>query len=259
MYEEKQNSSKQVLLSVLAVAVLVVAVVGVSFAFFNYSKQGEKENVIETGSLVFNYNEKTNGIQLTNALPVADTAVDSKLTGETDKFDFTVDAKISGDVTIDYDIVLLETTNPADNETLDSKYVKVKLKKGSDISTYSTDIKEASFFDALDESDSLKADQSSTYAAKKLYSSSISSTDTHYYRFYMWLSEKVYDGSSNDKDTMMTNDVCQKQGGAEEVACDDAQYGLEGSETQATVKTKGTNGKTFKVKVAVTAKDQAGA
>ena len=34
---------------------LVVAVVGVSFAFFNYSRQGTTNNVITTGSIVFNY------------------------------------------------------------------------------------------------------------------------------------------------------------------------------------------------------------
>ena len=36
------NSSKQILLSVLGVAILVVAVVGISFAAFSYSKTGGK-------------------------------------------------------------------------------------------------------------------------------------------------------------------------------------------------------------------------
>ena len=40
----EENGSKKVLLSVLGVAILVVAVVGVSFAFFTYSKEGEKNN-----------------------------------------------------------------------------------------------------------------------------------------------------------------------------------------------------------------------
>ena len=65
------NSSKQVLLSVLGIAVLVVAVVGVSFAFFTYSKEGEKNNTITTGSIFFNYEEGTR-INLTNQFPVND-------------------------------------------------------------------------------------------------------------------------------------------------------------------------------------------
>ena len=50
-----ENSSKQVLLSVLGIAVLVVAVVGVSFAFFTYSKTGEKNNTLTTGNIFFNF------------------------------------------------------------------------------------------------------------------------------------------------------------------------------------------------------------
>ena len=41
------NSSKQILLSVLGVAILVVAVVGISFAAFSYSKTGTVENTIQ--------------------------------------------------------------------------------------------------------------------------------------------------------------------------------------------------------------------
>ena len=65
------NSSKQVLLSVLGIAVLVVAVVGVSFAFFTYSRNGTENNTLTTGSIIFNYTEGT-GIKLTNQFPVTD-------------------------------------------------------------------------------------------------------------------------------------------------------------------------------------------
>ena len=68
----KGNNSKQVLLSVLGVAILVVAVVGVSFAAFSYSKTGEKVNTITTGTITMSYSETTNGINLTNALPMTD-------------------------------------------------------------------------------------------------------------------------------------------------------------------------------------------
>ena len=48
----QSNQSKQVLLSVIGVAILVVAVVGVSFAFFNYTRTGET-NTIKTGRIYF--------------------------------------------------------------------------------------------------------------------------------------------------------------------------------------------------------------
>ena len=78
----KENSSKQVLLSVLGVAILVVAVVGVSFAAFSYSKTGEKVNTITTGTITMEYTEDTNGINLTNALPMSD-GVGTNLSGST--------------------------------------------------------------------------------------------------------------------------------------------------------------------------------
>lgn len=62
------NSSKQVLLSVIGVAILVVAVVGVSFAFFNYTRTGA-ENTVETGQILFNSSQTY--LNVTNAFPVS--------------------------------------------------------------------------------------------------------------------------------------------------------------------------------------------
>lgn len=63
-----ENSSKQVLLSVLGIAVLVVAVVGVSFAFFTYSRQGSQENVLTTGEIFFDFTE-TAAVDVVDAFP----------------------------------------------------------------------------------------------------------------------------------------------------------------------------------------------
>ena len=61
------NSSKQILLSVIGVAILVIAVVGVSFAFFSYIYNGENANTIETGTIVFQASDSV--INLTNQFP----------------------------------------------------------------------------------------------------------------------------------------------------------------------------------------------
>lgn len=66
------NSSKQVLLSVIGVAILVVAVVGVSFAFFNYTRTGA-QNTIRTGTITFN--SSNSAISITNVFPIAKSAV----------------------------------------------------------------------------------------------------------------------------------------------------------------------------------------
>lgn len=62
------NSSKQILLSVIGVAILVIAVVGVSFAFYNYNKVGNK-NTLKTGNIAFNTTNTT--IDMANIFPVS--------------------------------------------------------------------------------------------------------------------------------------------------------------------------------------------
>ena len=66
------NSSKQILLSVIGVAILVVAVVGVSFAFFNYTRTGAA-NTIKTGTISFNTSNSV--INITNLFPIAKSTV----------------------------------------------------------------------------------------------------------------------------------------------------------------------------------------
>lgn len=101
------NSSKQILLSVLGVAILVVAVVGISFAAFSYSKTGEVSNTITTGTITMTYTEPTNGISLTDALPITDDA-GKALKGDGKTFDFTVGATVAGTTTINYVITAVK-------------------------------------------------------------------------------------------------------------------------------------------------------
>ena len=118
----KENNSKQVLLSVLGVAILVVAVVGVSFAAFTYSKAGEKVNTITTGTITMSYSEDTNGINLKDALPMTDEQ-GKALAGENNVFEFTVSANITGTTTINYAV----TATKEPDSTLDDTSVKVYL------------------------------------------------------------------------------------------------------------------------------------
>ena len=64
------NNSKQTILSIVGIAILVIAVVGVSFAFFTYSRTGTTNNVITTGTIAFEYEETTtSALSLTNQFP----------------------------------------------------------------------------------------------------------------------------------------------------------------------------------------------
>ena len=108
------NSSKQVLLSVLGIAVLVIAVVGVSFAFFSYSKTGDTNNVVTAGTIFFQYTEGTD-ITLTNQFPLTD-ADGMALTG-TSTLEFHVRGYDGSGVGINYTVSATTPTNAAPTVT----------------------------------------------------------------------------------------------------------------------------------------------
>lgn len=128
----KDNNSKQVLLSVLGVAILVVAVVGVSFAAFTFSQTGVKENVITTGTISMSYSEPENGITLTDAMPMED-ASGIALSGANNTFDFSVAATIDGSGTTTINYAITAVTEPT--ALLTDEYVKVYLTNSSDTAT----------------------------------------------------------------------------------------------------------------------------
>ena len=238
---ERKNSSKQVLLSVLAVAILVVAVVGVSFAFFTYSKQGETVNTITTGTLVFSYNEPTNGILLEDAVPMSDSDAKTKLVSGRNVFDFTVTSTINGNATINYEITAKESTDQSDIGTLESKYVKVSLDKVAGGSE--TPVKAATYYDDLTAGTIATGD---TLLGTGSATNSNGSPVTTTYRLRMWMAEQDADGTPVE----MKDDKCFTTANAP-VSCDQEEQ-VDPSKT-----VRGTNGKTFSIKINVNAKDAA--
>ena len=87
--------------------ILLIAIIGISYAAFNYSGIGQKLNTITTGAITMNYTESTNIISMSNALPTTDTTGKKRLnSGE--YFDFTVKSSITGNTDINYEIAAKE-------------------------------------------------------------------------------------------------------------------------------------------------------
>ena len=183
----KDNSSKQILLSVLGVAILVVAVVGVSFAAFSYSKTGEKVNTITTGSIVMSYNETTNGINLVNALPMSDEdgiALSGMEEDNEQYFDFNVSATITGATTINY---IITATKELDSDIPDSA---IKVYLTSMDADADSQILAPTLVSALETTDA--TDTTNTGAPEdqyKLHENTFSTSLTRKYRLRMWIDE----------------------------------------------------------------------
>ena len=124
----EENNSKKVLLSVLGVAILVVAVVGVSFAAFNYANTPNDANQINVGTITMSYSEAEAGIAITDAKPTADaTATVDKTEGH--YFDFTVTRKTDATVKVPYEISVIPGAAGSGETLMPTKNVKVYLTK----------------------------------------------------------------------------------------------------------------------------------
>jgi len=87
-----KNKKKQIIITLIAIISLIVITVGVTYAFFNYAKEGTTDNTIQTGTITFLYTEVSGvgkGISLTDAYPVAD-SIGKVQVGEGKVFDFKV-------------------------------------------------------------------------------------------------------------------------------------------------------------------------
>lgn len=117
------ENKKTLLFSVLGVILLLVVVIGVSYAMYTFSAKGSKVNQITTGTISVSY-EEASQVTLTNAYPSTD-ATGSAVTGH--DLVFTVTGSITGSTSVKYDLALANITPGA---TLTAEHVKFNLKKG---------------------------------------------------------------------------------------------------------------------------------
>lgn len=172
----KQEESRELLLSIFGVALIILFITGITYAVFKYTVYGEKENVITTGSIKMSYIESdTNVISIDNAIPISD-YIGKK---QEEYFDFTLTASISGMMKIDYDIYAKQI--PTDN-ALNPNQIKVYLEK-KEGSSYQQVLAPINFND-------------SSIDGMVLYHSTFDNTSsdtmnfTDNYRFRMWMDEK---------------------------------------------------------------------
>ena len=163
------------------ILLMVIALIGVSYAAFSYSKLGTKVNTITTGSITMSYEETDNTISLNGALPTTDKTGKVRLT-EGEYFDFKVSSSITGNVNINYEISAKDVT------TAERKI------DGSNIKLYLTELvdgeeKELMKPETYNEETSANNFTGRPTGEMSLYTSSMSSSESNNYRLRMWVDE----------------------------------------------------------------------
>ena len=198
-----KNKKKQIIITLVAIISLIVITVGVTYAFFNYAKEGTTDNTIQTGSITFLYTEVSGvgkGISLTEAYPVAD-SIGKVQVGEGKVFDFKVTSNISMNSNIGYQVTARKKTD----STLANSAVKVYL---TEVNGTEQELL-LSKYSELDQTDKV---DSSKFDERILYEATVPANTSNYeknFRLRMWVSDDTdfTDGSMNDKTFTLTVNV----------------------------------------------------
>ena len=121
------DKKRQLLLSIGLVLILVLMIVGISYAAFKFTGLGKKENTITTGAITMEYTESTNTISMTGALPTTDATGKVRLTAG-EYFDFTIKSSIKGNANINWEIAAEDITSSSAKK-MDGKNIKLYLTK----------------------------------------------------------------------------------------------------------------------------------
>ncbi len=185
--EKKQNSSKQILISLLFVTLLVIGVIGFSFAAFLKAKEGTTSNTINTGDISMTYTEDTNGISIENALPISDKiGKEQHAVGEF--FDFTVKSTIVGTVSITYEITAVKDPK----STISDDDIKLYLEK--QVSGAYVEFIKPTKFVPLNASTEIGSPEGSMVL--KTVTKTENGNNTDNYRLKMWINENsIVDGT----------------------------------------------------------------
>ncbi len=178
----EENNSKKILLTVLGVAILVVAVVGISFALFTMSGE-TKANTITSGSITMSFSEVTNGISITDALPMDEATA---LTTYADTyFEFSV-STTANNLNVPYTVTVEKTKGDLTDDQIG---INLQEKSGNDWVNKVTNNTKVSGLTAYNDSATakqlLKVDSNTGTTAGK--------TDT--YRLRIWI-DKAQDYSA---------------------------------------------------------------
>lgn len=161
----------------LLLLVFILLTFFVSYAGFSIfqANRGSSENIIQSGSILFSYNEGSNSINIVGALPTAD-EVGKQLMEDGEFFEFSVSAEVNSKI---QNKVIYEISLTPNQNTLDSKYIRVYLvENNKDVLINS---KYVNYYNDLPDS-SIR--NNSKVLLKREVSTSLKST----YVFRMWVS-----------------------------------------------------------------------
>ena len=168
---------KEAVFTLGLIVLLLIVMVGVSYAAFKFTGTGTKVNTITTGAISMTYEETENVITLDKALPTTDKTGKSL----SDYFEFTVSGNITGDTNINYEI----SAKAEPNNTFNGENVKLYLTRVT-----SSGEEELMSPETYNEEKSSNSYTGRPAGEMSLYTSSMNASESNTYRLRMYVKEE---------------------------------------------------------------------
>ena len=183
---EAKAKTKNVVIFLVLLSVILVAVIGISFSSFFKKQEKNVKEIVKTGTVSMNYKSEVNGLQLVDLTPIADSvAKENRLEGS--YFDFSVSSEFNDDTVVDYEIALIKDQS----STIPDEDVMVYLEKQSS-GTYAK-VKDPQPFTPIKKKTKLGSPAKSMILDKV----SLSSNQVDNYRLRIWVKEGAVITDSN--------------------------------------------------------------
>lgn len=119
-----QTESKQIILSIVGISILIIAFVGISYAAFHSSLFSNLSNGISTGTISVSLKENSDVISMSNAMPMTDEKGMSL--NDNNVYVFKVQSNLSPKTTLNYEVSLQKEDS---KDMLDNNLVRFYLEK----------------------------------------------------------------------------------------------------------------------------------
>ncbi len=120
------NKSKKTILIFLVLIIVIAVTIGVTYAFFNYTKVSTKSHSIIAGSINLTYNEETDTLSLTNAFP--ETKEEARLRDD-NYITFTISGLNTSSKDINYEIDLIHGSEFTGKTRFEDNHLKFDLEE----------------------------------------------------------------------------------------------------------------------------------
>lgn len=116
------SNTKKAFLGVFFLIIILVVIIGSSYAWLNINKEGKNTNVLKAGDLKLSLIECSEDILLEDAYPISDTA------GENQAKNCKFSLQNEGSSDIDFSVYFIDNDIPDDETRMNDKYVKFNIK-----------------------------------------------------------------------------------------------------------------------------------